>query len=81
MLKDYPLLFKVIMHTLLSLMGMLLMLSLLFNNPSCSRVGIFLMLFQIFPCICILSLAERLIKFLGVLTLEHIIWLNGPLPT
>jgi hypothetical protein len=57
------------------------MLSLLFNNPNCLRVGIFLMLFWIFSCICIFSIAERLRKFLGMLTLEHVVWLNGLLLT
>jgi hypothetical protein len=39
------------------------------------------MFFLTFPYIYFLSLVGTLKKFIGVLTLEHIIWLNGSLPT
>jgi hypothetical protein len=42
-----------------SLKEIYLILSLLFNNPRYLRVEIFLMLFRIFSCICIISIAGR----------------------
>ena len=72
--------FKLQLHvvlTFLSLKGMLLIQFLIFNNCSCLKVGVFLMLFLTFSCICFLFLAEMLRTFLGVLTLEYIVWLNG----